>query len=56
MTYFLPTAAKSKQKMLLAGYVLHPIIDARGGQKQKNKSSASPISFAGSATELYVIH
>jgi hypothetical protein len=25
-TYFLPTAAKDKQKMPLAGYVLHPII------------------------------
>jgi hypothetical protein len=26
MTYFLPAAAKSKQKMPLAGYVFHPII------------------------------
>ena len=25
-TYFLPAAAKSKQKMPLANYVLHPII------------------------------
>jgi hypothetical protein len=27
MTYFLATVAKSKQKVPLAGYVLHPIID-----------------------------
>jgi hypothetical protein len=43
MTYFLPTAAKSKQKMPLEGNALHPLIYSfLQGETGFFRSTASP--------------